>query len=159
MESNTYSIAARGVLAGLGTIAAYYAGNMTPLFYLFLIFEIFEYTMGMAAAKWYPDTPEDGWSSKKAIQGFVKKIASIFLVGMAWGIDFLIMEADKVFYLPFTWQPYFGVFALIYLILTEGISILESAERMGIHIPFLTSALKTFREKVAKGPTQKEGDN
>ena len=151
-------IAVRGTLAGIWALATYYAGNLTPLFYLMLVFEIVEFLMGMAVAKWYPATPEDGWCGKKAVQGFVKKITYIFLVGIAWGIDFMILEADKALDLPMEWGPYFGVFALCYLILTEGISILESAEKMGIHIPFLTSALKTFREKVSKGPAEKKGD-
>ena len=152
MENNTQNIMVRGSLAGMWAIVAYYAGNITSLFYLMLIFGLVDIILGLAAAKWYPATPEDGWCSTKVIQGFVKKIACVFLVGVAWGIDFMILEADKTFNLPLQWGPYFGLFALCYLILTEGISILESAEKMGINIPFLTSALKSFREKISKGP-------
>ena len=157
MDSNTQGIMARGTLAGVWAVVTYYAGNLTPLFYLMLIFGFAEYILSMAVAKLYPDTPEDGWCSRKAIQGFMKKIACIFLVGVAWGIDFMILEADKAFNLPMQWGPYFGLFAICYLILTEGISILESAEKIGIRIPFLTSALRSFREKVAKGPPEGPG--
>jgi len=64
----------------------------------------------------------------------------------------MILEADKTFNLPMQWGPYFGLFALCYLILSEGISILENAEKIGVHIPFMTSALKNFRKKMSKGP-------
>jgi len=140
----------RGSLAGVIAVVTYYAGNLTPLFYLMLIFGITDIILGLAVARWFPATPKDGWCSQKIFQGFIKKIASIFLVGVAWGIDFMILEADKTFNLPMQWGPYFGIFALCYLILSDGISILESVEKMGVNIPFLTSALKTFRSKLSK---------
>ena len=152
MANNAQAIAMRGSLAGVGALVTYYAGNATPLFYLMILFGATDIIMGMAVAKWYPETPEDGWSSSKVTQDFIRKIACIFLVGVAWGIDFMILEADKAFNLPMQWGPYFGMFALCYLIVSEGVSILESAEKMGISIPFLTSALKSFREKISKGP-------
>lgn len=146
----------RGGLAGIGTIVSYYVGNLTPLFYLLIGFEIADYLTGMAVAKWYPATPEDGWSSTKAIQGFIKKIAYIFLVGVAWGVDYLVHEMSRMAELPLEWSAYFGVFAVCYLILTEGISILENASKMGVEIPFFTTALKLFREKVSKKMTTGE---
>ena len=159
MDENTQSILLRGSLASIWTLIAYYAGNITPLFYLLLIFGIADFITAMAAAKWFPATPEDGWCKGMAIRGFIRKISCLFLVGVAWGIDFMILEADKAFNLPLNWGPFFGVFALCYLILTEGISILENVEKMGINIPFLTTALKSFREKVSKGPAAKKGEN
>ena len=158
INNNVQEVGVISALAGIWTVMTYYAGNITPLFYLMLIFGIVDYLMGMAAAKWYPSTPEEGWSKELAVKGFVQKIACIFLIGVAWGIDFMILEADKAFNLPMEWGPFFGIFALCYMILTEGISILESAEKMGIYIPFLTSALKSFREKVSKGPVVKKED-
>ena len=159
MDSDTQSIITRGALAGIWAVATYYAGNLTPLFYLMLIFGFAAYIMEMAVIKWYPETPQDGWSRENAVKSFIQKIAYVFLVGVAWGIDFMILEADKTFGLPLTWGPYFGLFALCYLILTEGISILENAEKMGIRIPFLTSALKSFRKKIEKGPIAKKEDD
>jgi len=150
--NNSQGILTRGMLAGAWALVTYYAGNVTPLFYLMLLFGATDIIMGMAVAKWYPATPLDGWCSKRIMQGFVRKVACIFLVGVAWGIDFMILEADKTFHLPMQWGPYFGLFALCYLIVAEGISILENAEKMGISIPFMSSALKIFREKLAKGP-------
>jgi len=155
MDINTQSIMMRGYLAGLWAVVTYYAGNITPLFYLMILFGIADIFLGLAAARWYPATPDDGWCSKKIVQGFVKKIACLFLVGVAWGIDFMILEADKTFNLPMQWGPYFGSFALCYLILSDGISILENAEKMGVNIPFLTSALKSFRQKISKGLKEK----
>ena len=155
MESISQSIMMRGVLAGLWAVVSYYAGNVTPLFYLMIIFGLTDIILGMAVARWYPATPEDGWCSEKIIRGFIRKIACIFLVGVAWGIDFMILEADKTFDFPMQWGPYFGLFALCYLILTEGISILEKAEIMGVYVPFLTSALKNFRKKISKGPPER----
>ena len=149
--STIHDYCLRGALASLGVIISYYIGNITPLFYLMIGFAAVDYIMGMAAAKWYPATQDDGWCSKKAKQGFIKKIAYILLVGVAWGVDFLILEIDRAINLPLTWGPYFGVFAMCYLILTEGVSILENAAKMDIHIPFLTSALKSFRAKIS-GP-------
>jgi len=159
MNENTQSILLRGSLASIWTLIAYYAGNITPLFYLLLIFGIIDFITALAAAKWFPSTPGEGWCKDIAIKGFIQKIACLFLVGVAWGIDFMILEADKAFNLPLSWGPFLGVFALCYLILTEGISILENVEKMGINIPFLTTALKSFREKVSKGPQKEKGDD
>jgi len=145
----------RGSLAGIWAVVTYYAGNLTPLFYLMIIFGVTDVLLGMAVAKWFPVTPEDGWCSKRVMQDFVRKVACIFLVGVAWGIDFMILEADKAFNLPLQWGPYFGLFALCYLILSEGISILESVAKMGVKIPFLTTALKSMREQLSKGPQRK----
>ena len=153
MNGNAQGVAVVGFLAGIWAVATYYAGNITALFYLMIIFGIVEYIMGMAAAKWYPLSPEDKWNKDMAIKSFIRKIAHIFLVGVAWGIDFMVLEADKAFNLPMQWGPYFGVFAICYLILAEGLSTMQSAEQMGIRIPFLTTALVKLKEKLSKGPT------
>lgn len=144
-----YDQVTRSGLAAIGTIVTYYVGNLTPLFYLMVGFAASDYIAGMAAAKWYSHNAEEAWNSTKAVQGFVKKVAYIFLVGVAWGIDFLILEIHQEVHLQLDWSPFFGVFAMCYLILTEAISIMENAQKMGIEIPFLTSALKSFREKVS----------
>lgn len=149
-----YNQAPRGGLAAAGTIVSFYIGNLTPLFYLMLGFELADYVTGMAAAKWYAEIPSQAWSSRKAMQGFIKKLGYIFMVGVAWGIDFLILEMHYTVNLPLDWSPFFGVFAMCYLILTEGISILENIQKMGIEIPFLTSALRSFREKISSGKRQ-----
>ena len=155
MGVNTQALAVRSTVSGIWAVATYYAGNITPLFYLMIIFGLTDYTMWMAVAKWYPNSDEDALSRERALREFVKKLTYIFLMGVAWGIDFMILEAEQAFNLSMRWRPFFGIFALCYLILTEGISILESAERMGIKIPFLSSTLKVFREKVSKGPEKK----
>jgi len=155
MGYNAQAIIMRGSLAGIWGLVVYYAGNLTPLFYLMIIFGIVDIFLEMVVARWYSPNLEDGWCSKLVIQGFIQKIACIFLVGVAWGIDFMILEADKTFNLPMNWGPYFGLFALCYLILSDGISIIENIDKIGVNIPFLTSALKYLKEKISKGPQRR----
>jgi len=148
MESNTQNFVMRGSMAGLWAIVSYYAGNLTPLFYLMIVFGLVNVILDIIV-EWYEAATDNVWNSKIILHGFVRKIACIFLVGVALGIDFMILEADKTFNLPMQWGPYFGLFALCYLILSEGISILESIDKMGVNIPFLMPMLKALKKRIS----------
>ena len=153
------SIAIRGGFAGFWAVAAHYSSGLTPVFWTMIIFTALDYLIGMAAAKWFPATPEDGWSSKKGIQGFIKKITYISLAGVVLGVDLVIIELGNHGYFNITWGVHFGIFAMCYLILTEGVSILENAGRMGIEVPFLTNSLKYFRKGITRSAEKGKVEN
>lgn len=137
--------AVKGSVAGIGTIITYLSGNFTPLIYIMIIFEILDYMTGIVAAK----INDGGVSSGVAMRGFVKKVFYFVLVGVAFGFDFVIVETTQVLGLDFEWPAFFGVLSVCYLLSTEAISILENLQELGIKVPFLTSALKIYREKIS----------
>lgn len=137
--------AIKGSVAGIGTIITYLSGNFTPLIYIMVIFEILDYITGIVSAK----MSGKGVSSKVATQGFVKKVYYFVLVGVAFGFDFVIVETTSILGFDFGWPAFFGVLSVCYLLSTEAISILENLQELGIKVPFLTSALKIYREKIS----------
>lgn len=92
----------------------------------------------------------EGLSSGRAFKGFLKKMAYIVLVGVAWGVDFLVINVAGTLGDALSWGAHFGTLVVCYIVLTEGISILENIGRMGVKVPFLSSALEYFRGKIEK---------
>jgi len=94
---------------------------------------MFDYITGVLAA-YYNKTV----SSKAGLQGFVKKIAQLFLIGVATLLDGLLGLPD----------PYIRTVIIMWLIGNEGISILENLSRMDIIVPeFLKETFEQIREK------------
>lgn len=143
----------RGGLAGLASILTFFSGNFTPLIFIMVFFEILDYITGILSAK----KTSGGVSSEVALWGFVKKTGYFILVGVAFAFDYVIVETTRIVGLVFDWPAVLGVLSVCYLLSTEGISILENLEELGIKVPFLTSALKIYREKISnKGDYKNE---
>ena len=147
---NTQIKAVKTGFAGFCAITAYLFGAFTPVVYIMVIFEILDYLTGIVAAV----KTNGGLSSEAALWGFVKKLAYFVMVGVAFLFDFVIAQTSGRLGLAFEWPTAFGIMSVCYLTSTEGISIMENLQELGVKIPFLTGALKTYREKVAqKGGT------
>ncbi|MGG3943359.1 phage holin family protein [Peribacillus psychrosaccharolyticus] len=87
------------------------------------------------------------WNSTIGMSGIIKKVAIIFLIGMAGGVEYIISAAG---------QDSKGIVILgvtSFFIVNEGISILENCAQLGLPIPpILYNAL----EKLNKEPIGKE---
>lgn len=152
-EKNTMNYMAKGGVSGIGAIITYVTGNFTPLIYLLVFFEIADYITGIYDA-WQSKTI----SSQIAINGFFKKVFYFFLVSVAFGFDYMIHEASLIIGFEFQYPAIFGILSICYLLSTELISILENLEKIGIIVPFVTNALKIFRDKLDPS-VQKEDEN
>ncbi len=134
----------KGGIATLGTIITYMTDAFTPLILIMVIFMGIDYITGMLSA-----ALSDGFSSKEARKGTIKKLTYFFVVAIAFGFDFVIFETTKTIGLNFQWKAIFGMLSICWLISTDGISILENLVEIGLPIPkFLLNGLKLFKEKV-----------
>jgi len=145
----------KGGWAGLTAIITYMSGAFTPLIFIMVFFEILDYLTGVASAQ----KNDGGVSSKDAIWGFIKKLCYFVLVGVAFSFDYVIVETSNIAGLNFEWPALFGILSVCYLISTEGISILENLAELGISIPFLTSALKIYKDKISCKAEQSEEES
>lgn len=133
----------KGGMAALGTILSYMAGNFTPLLLLLAFFEAADYITGM-----YAGYCAQKISSQTALKGFFKKVFYFFLVGVGFGMDFMVHTATMSLGVDFAYPAMFGIFSIYYLLSTELISILENLAKIGVEIPLLTRALKGFRKRL-----------
>lgn len=144
----------KGGVVGIGTIITYVTGNFTPLIYLLFFFEIADYITGIYSA-WN----EQNLSSTAAINGFFKKIFYFFLVLVSFGFDYMIHETSQLIGFTFQYPAIFGILSVCYLLSTELISILENLEKIGIIVPFVTNALKIFKDQLDPISQKEENKN
>ncbi|MDR1688411.1 MAG: phage holin family protein [Clostridiales bacterium] len=129
--------------AGISALLAYLGQIFTPLFFIMIAFEVLDYITGITAAV----KKEGGLSSTEALWGFVKKACYFIAVGVAFLFDYAIVETAASIGIEYNMQPVFGTLSICYLLSTEGISIVENLETLGVRVPFLTSSLKAYRDK------------
>ena len=130
--------------AGLGTISAYYANNIDPLVWMLVIFSISDLITGTVAAACHGRI-----NSHKASRGFVKKVFYFVLVGVGFGVDFIVLYMAEEAGFLLHHAP-FGILCVCYLLATEALSILENLAELDITVPFLNKFLKAFRERISE---------
>ncbi len=138
-------VAIKGGVAGMLSITSYISNSFTPLIFVLILFEVFDYITGLISA-----LEHGGVSSKEALKGAIKKVSYFFLVGLAFGLDYMIHQMGIEFGIYYEWKAIFGILSVCYLISTEGISILENLQEIGVNIPFLSKILQTVRQKIEK---------
>lgn len=142
-------------LSGLGAVIAHYTNNISTLFWLLIFFEAADYITGIISA-----VLNDGVSSTEAVRGAVKKLGLFVLVGVGYGIDYIVVVAKDIVGLDVNYPPcVFGMLTLCYLLSTEGISILENLSEIGVEVPFLNRTLALLRDKANKKGDKVNEDN
>lgn len=130
-------------------------GTFFPILSLLCIMMVIDYISGMMAAKaealQYPDNPSHGWSSKKGLQGILKKVGYLCVIAVTIIVDYIIMcAADKLGIIP-TEKTFFTLLISVWYILNEAISIIENAGRMGADIPqWLSKYIADLKGKIDK---------
>ena len=106
----------------------------------------FDWISGIARAK-----KQKVLSSQLGFQGIIKKSCYFLVVLIAFGIDYLIsFSAGKIGLPPFT-SVFVVMLVTIWLIVNEGISILENVGELGVQYPaFLTKLLSSLKVTVEK---------
>jgi toxin secretion/phage lysis holin len=97
-------------------------------------------------------------TSKKGMQGIIKKL--FYIVGVICGLaaDWLIITLANTAGIQAPFHTFFGLLVAVWLILNEIVSILENIARSGVNMPpFLLSVVKLLKIKVEeKGETDNE---
>lgn len=140
--------------AAITAFAVYFNALAVPLFVL-VIMMIIDYVSGMAAA-WRAGT----LSSKKGIDGVIKKVGYMALVAVAMGVDYLIFTGFAAVNVSVGFNMLFGVLVAVWLIINEMISILENLSRLGVPIPaFLSKVVKKLKITADNAGEIEEEDN
>lgn len=128
------------ITAAVTAFAVYFKALAVPLFVL-LVMMVIDYISGMSAAWRVGEL-----SSKKGIDGVIKKVGYMALVAVAMGVDYLIFSGFAAVNVNIGFNMLFGVLVAVWLIINEMISILENLSRLGVPIPlFLTKVVKKLK--------------
>lgn len=141
------------IAAAVAALAAYFKQLIVPIAVL-LAAMICDYVTGMAAA-WM--TKE--LSSKRGIQGVIKKVFYLMIVAVGMGIDYLIVVMAGKLGVQLGINYIVGLLVIVWLIINELISILENSGRIGVPMPeFLKKLLdrlkQTTEQKAAETPEE-----
>lgn len=128
------------ITAAITAFFVYFNALAVPLFVL-LTMMIIDYISGMSAA-WRAGE----LSSKKGIDGIIKKIGYMGLVAVAMGVDYLILSGFAAVNISIGINMLIGILVTVWLIINEMISILENLSQLGVPIPsFLTKVVKKLK--------------
>lgn len=133
-------------------------GILFPLLGVFCIFMVVDYITGMLASKAeaidHPGDTAYGWNSRKGAKGILKKVGYMCVIAVAIAVDYLIIVAAEKIGITTHSSVFFGLWATIWYILNELLSILENAGRMGANVPeWLSKYIAVLKDKI-----DQEGD-
>lgn len=125
-------------VAAVGTFLSYFFGGFDSIFIALVIFLMIDYMTGVLAA-----FGTKTLNSSIGLQGIIKKVMQLFLVGVASILDGITGLPD----------PYVRTAVIYFLLANEGISILENVARAGVPVPgFLLNVLQQIRDREVKRP-------
>jgi toxin secretion/phage lysis holin len=117
----------------ISTFLVTFFGGYDNLLNALVIFLIVDYLTGILASVCLKQT-----NSATGLQGIIKKIMQLFLVGICATLDSIIGYAD----------PYLRTMAIFFILSNEGISILENIAKAGVPVPpFLKKALEQLNKE------------
>lgn len=106
---------------------------------ILVILMVIDYVTGMLASKAeairHPEDPAYGWSSRRGILGVIKKVAYWGVIAVALCLDQIIITSGAHLGFEAPVKGVFGVIVTVWLVLTEMLSIIENAGRMGAPVP------------------------
>lgn len=135
--------------AAVAAFSVYFNIMAVPLIVL-VIAMLADYISGMTAAYISAEL-----SSKRGIQGIVKKLSYMVMVAVAMGVDWLIHSGLGAFNINVDCDMWVGLIVTAWLIINEMISILENLSRIGVPMPsFLINIVQKLKNTV-----DKDGEN
>lgn len=158
MESLVKDKEAKGIFTLITTVFSYLTERINELVVVLASFMILDYITGVAAAY-----VEKRLESKKSFNGIIKKIFYMALLAIAFFIDFIIIFFAENVGVKLPLSGLFGIGTCCWLIGTEGLSILENLNKIGVPLPpFLSKAFTQIRdnsEKMTMGKRDDENGN
>ena len=134
----------KGTIAAVTGVIAYLAGCLNELVIILVILMIFDYITGVMAAFVRKDL-----ASWKGVVGILKKVSFMLLVTLGFLLDFIIsyLVQEKAG-ATFSTGGIFGIATTLWLIGTEGMSIIENLGVIGVPIPkFLKPAFSKLKNQ------------
>lgn len=119
---------------------------------LLLCLMVIDYLSGMSAsaveALDHPDDKSYGWSSRKGAKGIAKKVAYLFVIAVAMGIDYTIIQTSDVLGVTLP-NTMLSLLVTVWYLLNEALSITENAGRMGAPVPeWLMKYIAALKNKI-----------
>jgi len=155
MDNKAYTV--KGILSVAMAWLTSQFGILGPLLLVLIVSLIADYITGIVRAGMRGEI-----SSKKGLQGIVKKLLYMVAVGVGVGIDWLLYYLASSLGITLPIQTFFGALVCIWLILNEWVSMLENVSDY-VKLPsFLTKVLDKVKstveevgDKQANNPQQK----
>lgn len=162
---NTVLNIIKGIFAALTAAIANEYGVLMPVLGVFCGAMVIDFVTGLSAsASEGKDNPDAGLSSKRGLQGILKKVGYLAVIAVAMMVDWLIYHtiADLGVTVPGIAgaNTFFGLLVAVWFIINECISILENVARMSgeNNLPvFLVTVLNLLKRNVEK--TGEQGSN
>lgn len=131
--------------AALAAFSVYFNVIAVPLTVL-IVMMIIDYITGMAAAYIKAEL-----SSKRGLQGIIKKISYMALVAVAMGLDYLIYHGLAQIGIYQDSTIFFGLLITFWLVINELISILENLVKLDVPVPkFLIKIIEKLKIAIEK---------
>ena len=137
---------AKGIIAMMAGLASYLMGRVTELVIILVVMMIIDYVTGVSAAY-----VQGKLQSRKSILGVIKKICYMVLLGLAFFLDYTITYLVETAGVQSPINGLFGIATTLWLIGTEGLSILKNLNRIGVPFPpFLKNAFGKLQGEAEK---------
>jgi len=136
------------ILGLLMAVISYIWGQVTTLIIVLAMFMVLDYLTGIVAGMF---TKEGAFDREKAVRGFVKKVMYGVLLAAAFLADYVIFTSIKSFGadLGITMAISFAV--TLYLIGTEGFSIMQNLILIGVPAPpFMQKIFGLMKDNAGK---------
>ena len=155
MENNIFKTA---FVVAVALIGSYLQQLLLPLAVLIFMM-VLDYISGMAAA-WVTRTLD----SRVGIVGIIKKLLYLLIVCVGCVIDYLIYLVGAEMGVARPSGHFVGLIVIVWLIVNEGISILENLGEAGLpKVPFLGKLLQHLKHGAESAggdpPEEKEDEN
>lgn len=152
------------VQAGAAALLAWLSarlGILLPVLIILAGMMVLDYITGMLASKRealeHPDDPAYGWSSRRGVEGIIKKVGYLCIIAVAMVVDWIILNVAAQAGIEIGLKAFFGLMVAIWYVLNELLSIIENAGRMGADVPvWLSKYVAVLKNKIdAQGDAEK----
>lgn len=131
-------------IAGTASIFSHLTGIFMPSIMLLLAFCVIDFITDLAVLLKNSKKPD----KNTLFMMFIRKVCVLLMISLAFGFDILVYLALLVLGIDLGWGAYFGILSVFYLVTLLGLDIMENLEEFDVKVPFLSAALKTFKEKI-----------
>ncbi|HZK26493.1 MAG TPA: phage holin family protein [Thermoclostridium sp.] len=131
MNSLIQAFETKTLIGALVVVLAYISKSMQELFVLLAIFMILDYITGIICGM----IKNGGFNYRKGITGAIKKLMYLVLILITIMLEFLIDYLAKSSSINVRIENSIAIAVYIYLIGTEGLSIIQNLIMLGIPVP------------------------
>jgi toxin secretion/phage lysis holin len=131
MNNLTNSFETRTFIGGLVLVLSHISKSMHEIFTILAVFMILDYVTGVLCGL----IKNGGFDYKKGIKGFIKKLMYLVLILVAILLEFLIVYLTEKAGIILRIDGAIVTAIYVYLIGTEGLSIIQNLIILGIPVP------------------------